>query len=573
MLQELWTPEGEILKNNPEIQPWNVYPRPQMKRDNWLNLNGNWEFTAQKESWLPKEYDLSIRVPFCPEAPLSGIHGHFPEGTNLCYRKKLTLPEGFNRGRVILHIGAADQVADVFVNGQEVCHHEGGYESFSCDITEFLSDGENTLEVICRDDLNNQSYPYGKQVLPEKRGGMWYTPVSGIWQTVWLESVPETYVKKLNIENRGYSVTISVEPAMNGTVIVPELGTYELVDGKITITPENPNLWSPENPYLYDFTLEAGEDRIESYFAIRSLEVKKAGEYPRLCLNGKPYFFHGLLDQGYWPEGLLTAPAPESFERDILAMKKLGFNTLRKHIKVEPEEFYYQCDKLGMIVWQDMVNNSDYNFLRDTALPTAGIQTLNDRKLHKDQLHRLCFLMNAAKTVTQLKNHPSICYWIIFNEAWGQFDSDEVYETFKTWDDTRFIDSTSGWFRRKRSDVDSRHVYFKKVKLTGDGVKPLVLSEFGGKTYKTEGHVFNPEKSYGYGGCEDIAQLNRAVAALYMDEIVPCIRKGLCAAIYTQVSDVEDEINGLLTYDRRVEKLSAEAMLPVAAALKQAMEE
>ena len=572
MLQELWTPEGETLKNDPEIQPWNVYPRPQMKRDNWLNLNGYWEFTAQKENWLPKEYDLTIRVPFCPEAPLSGIHGHFPEGTNLCYRKMLTLPEGFNRGRVILHIGAADQVADVYVGGKEVCHHEGGYESFSCDITELMSDGENTLEVICRDDLNNQSYPYGKQVLPEKRGGMWYTPVSGIWQTVWLESVPENYVKKLNLENRGYSVTISVEPVMEGTVKVPELGEFPLVDGKVTITPANPNLWSPENPYLYNFTLEAGEDRIESYFAIRSLEIKKVGDYPRLCLNGKPYFFHGLLDQGYWPEGLLTAPAPESFARDILSMKKLGFNTLRKHIKVEPEEFYYQCDKLGMIVWQDMVNNSDYNFMRDTALPTAGIQTLNDKNLHKDQLHRLCFLMNAAKTVTQLKNHPSICYWTIFNEAWGQFDSDEVFETFKTWDDTRFIDSTSGWFRRKKSDMDSRHVYFRKVKLTGDGVKPLILSEFGGKTYKTEGHIFNPEKSYGYGGCGDIAELNKAVAALYMDEILPCIPKGLCGAIYTQVSDVEDEINGLLTYDRRVEKLTESAMAPVAEALYKAME-
>ena len=571
MLQELWTPEGEILKNNPDLQPWNVYPRPQMKRDSCLNLNGMWDFTAQKENWLPKEYDLTIRVPFCPEAPLSGIHGHFPEGTNLCYRKMLTLPKGFNRGRVILHIGAADQVAEVYINGKEICHHEGGYEAFSCDITDALAE-EMELVIRCRDDLNNQSYPYGKQVLPEKRGGMWYTPVSGIWQTVWLESVPETYVKKLNIENRGYSVTISVEPAMAGTVTVPELGSFELVEGKVTITPENPNLWSPENPYLYGFTLEAGEDRIESYFAIRSLEVKKVGDYPRLCLNGKPYFFHGLLDQGYWPEGLLTAPAPESFTRDILAMKKLGFNTLRKHIKVEPEEFYYQCDRLGMILWQDMVNNSDYNFMRDTALPTVGVQTLNDKHLHKDQLHRLCFLMNAAKTVNQLKNHPAICYWTIFNEAWGQFDSDEVYETFKTWDDTRFIDSTSGWFRRNRSDVDSRHVYFKKVKLTGDGIKPLVLSEFGGKTYKTEGHIFNPEKSYGYGGCEDIAQLNQAVAALYMDEIVPCISKGLCAAIYTQVSDVEDEINGLLTYDRRVEKLTESAMLPVAEALKQAME-
>ena len=571
MLQELWTPEGEILKNNPDLQPWNVYPRPQMKRDSCLNLNGMWDFTAQKESWLPKEYDLTIRVPFCPEAPLSGIHGHFPEGTNLCYRKMLTLPEGFNRGRVILHIGAADQVAEVYINGKEICHHEGGYEVFSCDITDALAE-EMELVIRCRDDLNNQSYPYGKQVLPEKRGGMWYTPVSGIWQTVWLESVPETYVKKLNIENRGYGVTISVEPVMAGSVHVPELGSFELMDGAVTITPENPNLWSPENPYLYEFTLEAGEDRIESYFAIRSLEVKKVGDYPRLCLNGKPYFFHGLLDQGYWPEGLLTAPAPESFTRDILAMKKLGFNTLRKHIKVEPEEFYYQCDRLGMILWQDMVNNSDYNFLRDTALPTVGVQTMNDKHLHKDQLHRLCFLMNAAKTVNQLKNHPAICYWTIFNEAWGQFNSDKVYEKFLKLDDTRFVDSTSGWFRQKKSQVDSRHVYFRKVKLSGDGKSPLVLSEFGGYSFKPEGHVFNTESTYGYGKYNSREEFAQAVQTLYRNEIVPCIHRGLCAAIYTQVSDVEDETNGLRTYDRKVEKLTPEEMLPIAEELKKALE-
>ena len=572
MLQQLWTPEGENLKNNPAQQPWTVYPRPQLKRDSYLNLNGWWDFSA-RQTPAGREYDLKIRVPFCPEAPLSGIHGHFPEGCYLHYRRGFTLPEGFNRGRVILHIGAADQTADVYLNGKAAGHHEGGYDAFCFDITEHLETGENILEVVCRDDLGNQSYPYGKQVKPEKRGGMWYTPVSGIWQTVWLESVPETYVKKLNIENRGNSVTISIEPALSGIVTVAELGSFALTGGKVTISPENPHLWSPEDPYLYDFTLEAGEDRIQSYFAIRSLEVKKIGAYPRLCLNGKPYFFHGLLDQGYWPESLLTPPAPESCARDILAMKKLGFNTLRKHIKVEPEEFYYQCDKLGMIVWQDMVNNSDYNFARDTALPTAGIQTLPDKHLHRDQLHRTSFLLNAAKTVLQLKNHPCICYWTIFNEAWGQFDSDEVYESFKNWDDTRFIDSTSGWFRRKKTDVDSRHVYFRKVALKGDGIKPLVLSEFGGKTYKAENHIFNPEKSYGYGGSETLESLNKQVADLYMNEIVPCVKNGLCAAIYTQVSDVEDEINGLLTYDRRVEKLSPETMLPVAEALERAMGE
>ncbi len=556
MLCDLMTAQGEALTGT----PWTVYPRPQMRRDSYLNLNGDWDMNGK-----------TIQVPFCPESILSGIQEHFPEGTELRYERRFSLPEGFLRDRVLLHIGAADQKADVYVNGIHLCHHEGGYEAFTVDITEVLH-ADNSLTICCRDDLNDQRFPYGKQVLPEKRGGMWYTPVSGIWQTVWLESVPEVYIQNLTIENRGYSVTIDIGQNLPGTVAVAGLGEYPLVNGRVTITPENPRLWSPEDPYLYDVAISAGEDRVESYFAIRSLEVKKAGKYPRLCLNGKPYFFHGLLDQGYWPDGLFTPAAPECYAEDILAMKKLGFNTLRKHIKVEPEEFYYQCDKLGMIVWQDMVNNSDYSFLRDTALPTAGIQKLDDRKLHKDEASRKEFLREAKAAVRQLGNHPSICYWTIFNEAWGQFDSDNVYEQFLTWDDTRFIDTTSGWFRRKKSQVDSRHVYFRKVKLRGDGIKPLILSEFGGKTYKAEGHLFNPDKSYGYGGCETLDNLNDAVETLYREEILPAVKNGLCGAIYTQVSDVEDEINGLVTYDRKLCKLEAERMLAVAAALQEACE-
>ena len=560
MLNELTTTAGETLHG----MPWQVHPHPQMKREDWLNLNGAWDFSVDYEK------KGSIRVPFCPESKLSGIGAHFDEGSILCYTRNFRLPEGWDKGRVILHIGAADQRADVFVNGKPAGTHKGGYEAFSFDITGFLKE-ENTLQVCCFDDLQDQSYPYGKQTL--NRGGMWYTPVSGIWQSVWLEHVPETYIEKLHIENRGYSVTISIEPALGGSVHVAGVGRFGLENGSVTITPENPHLWSPEEPYLYNFTVEAGADKVESYFAIRSLEVKKIGNYPRLCLNGKPYFFHGLLDQGYWPDGLFTPAAPECYADDILMMKKLGFNTLRKHIKVEPEEFYYQCDKLGMIVFQDMVNNSDYNFLRDTALPTIGIQTLDDRKLHADEVGRRRFLEGMEATVKQLRNHPCICYWTIFNEGWGQFDSDNVYDQFKKLDDTRFIDSTSGWFRRKKTDVDSRHVYFRKVKLAGDGIKPLVLSEFGGKTFKVECHVFNPDKTYGYGGCDSLEALNEAVAKLYLEEVLPCIRKGLCAAIYTQVSDVEDEINGLVTYDRKVEKLNPETMLPIATALQQAVEE
>ena len=562
-MRKLLTVHGEMLTGT----PWDRYPRPQMRRDSYLNLNGDWEFSVKEPSFTGK----IIRVPFCPESVLSGVEKHYPEGTPLWYRRRFTLPEGFNRGRVLLHVGAADQMAEVCVNGRILYSHEGGYEAFTVDITEALEQ-ENELLICCRDDLDNQSFPYGKQVKPEKRGGMWYTPVSGIWQSVWLESVPETYIRKLHIENRGATVTISTEPALNGFVKVPELGDFLLENGSVTITPENPRFWSPEDPFLYDFIIAAGEDRIESYFAIRTLEVKKIGKYPRLCLNGKPYFFHGLLDQGYWPEGLLTPPAPESYADDILAMKRLGFNTLRKHIKVEMEEFYYQCDKLGMIVWQDMVNNSDYQFLRDTALPTAGIQKLDDRNCHSQPGHREGFFRTAEAVVKQLKNHPSICLWTIFNEAWGQFDSDNVFEWFRGLDDTRFIDTTSGWFRREKSDVDSRHVYFRKVKLKGDGKKPLILSEFGGKTYKAEGHVFNPEKTYGYGGCKTAEQLNKAVRKLYIEEVLPCVNQGLCAAIYTQVSDVEDEINGLLTYDRKVCKLKPETMVPVAGALQAALE-
>ena len=558
MPETLMTLQGEALLHSDET-PWNVYPRPQMKRNSFLNLNGLWDFAVGDG-----DYDRQIRVPFCPECLLSGIDEHFPEGAALRYRRRFALPEGFHKGRVLLHIGAADQKAEVFLNNVRIGKHTGGYESFTLDITGALWE-ENELVILCTDDLRDKTQPYGKQVM--KRGGMWYTPVSGIWQTVWLESIPERYIEKLNIENRGYSVTVSVEPKLAGKVTVPELGEFALEGGAVTITPEEPKLWSPETPYLYDFSVECGEDRVESYFAIRSLEVKEVDGCRRLCLNGKPYFFHGLLDQGYWPDGLFTPAAPECYAEDILAMKRLGFNTLRKHIKVEPEEFYYQCDKLGMVVFQDMVNNGRYNFFRDTALPTVGLQKLPDKNLNKDRATRREFIRQMKTTVAQLKNHPSICYWTIFNEGWGQFDSDNVYEQFLKLDDTRFIDTTSGWFRRKKSQVESRHVYFRPVRLTA-GEQPLVLSEFGGYTYKPEGHVFNTEETYGYGKFDNMEAYADAVEKLYLTEVLPAIGRGLCAAIYTQVSDIEDETNGILTYDRKVCKLDEKRMADVADALR-----
>ena len=558
-MQQLTTP---LAENFPPI-PWEEYPRPQTRRESYVNLNGIWEFGVS-QSGQPV-FDRTIRVPFCPESALSGIGKHFPEGAVLCYRRKVSLPEGLRKERVLLHIGAADQVLECYVNGLRIGSHEGGYNSFCFDITEALGES-NELILLCRDDLRDSSFPYGKQT--QTPGGMFYTPVSGIWQTVWLESVPENYIQRLTVENRGYGVTISVFPAQEGTVTVNALGSFPLHNGSVTIQPEAPRLWSPEDPYLYEFSVQTAADRVDSYFALRQIESKTVDGIPRLCLNGKPYFFHGLLDQGYWPEGLLTPPSPDSYREDILAMKKLGFNTLRKHIKVEPEAFYYACDRLGMVVFQDMVNNGDYAYLRDTVLPTFFSQHKKDGNMHRDPDARAAFLAGMEATVRQLKNHPCICYWTIFNEGWGQFDSETAYRRLKELDSSRFIDTTSGWFRGSTSDVESLHIYFGMWHRMKPSDKPIVLSEFGGFTYSVPGHIYNPEKSYGYGTCKTPEELTQRLREIYEQHVIPAISKGLCAAIYTQVSDVEDEINGLVTYDRKVVKPDEAVMLKIAEKLK-----
>ena len=558
----LYTPEGEFLSP----QPWNTYPRPQMRREKWMNLNGLWDFAVTPSSEIPQSYEETIRVPFPPESLLSGIHRAVPEGAFLFYRRTFTLPDGFEGGRVLLHIGAADQEAEVYLNGNLLGGHTGGYQPFSFDITEALA-AENELVIRVVDRLSFLQLPYGKQ--RKKRGGMWYTPVSGIWQTVWLEAVPEKYIPSLRIRT-GLDWVEFEAGTGDGTVTIrtPE-GAVEipLRGGKARAELEYPRLWSPEDPYLYVCSIRMGEDNVESYFALRTLEIKEFDGIYRLCLNGTPYFFHGLLDQGYWSDGLFTPADAVCYEKDILAMKALGFNTLRKHIKVEPEQFYYDCDRLGMIVFQDFVNNGKYSFLRDTALPTVGMKRKNDRHLHKDPKTRHYFLVHMEQTVAQLFNHPCVCYWTIFNEGWGQFDSTAAYHHLKALDDSRFIDSASGWFAGGESDVESDHVYFKPFRPRKTK-KPLVLSEFGGYALKVEGHVFNPHQEYGYRHFESREAYQAAVVKLYEEEIVPAIPKGLCGAIYTQVSDVEDETNGLVTYDRAVTKLDADVMRALAEKLK-----
>ena len=557
-LVHLLTEAGEALQKDPTAIPWNTYPRPQMKRESFFCLNGEWEFENGADT------PTSIRVPFCPESLLSGLCMPSSSVTVMEYRKTFTLPEGFNKGRVILHFGAVDACAWVTLNGQRVGDaHNGGYEAFSVDITNNLQD-ENLLTVFTGNPLKTHVLPYGKQ--RHDRGGMWYTPVSGIWQTVWLESVPETYVKSLRIDTTRDTATITAEGVTEGTLTVTTPNgdlSFPLADGKATVKIPSPRLWSPEDPYLYEFTLEAGEDKVQSYFALRTLEIKQVNGIPRLCLNGSPVFLHALLDQGYFSDGIYTPASPACYEQDILAMKSLGFNTLRKHIKVEPEQFYYDCDRLGMLVMQDMVNNGHYSFLRDTALPTIGLKKLNDKHLHRDKATRKAFFDGMESTVNQLRNHPCIIYWTIFNEGWGQFDSQTAYEHLKTLDSTRFIDTASGWFKGADSDVDSEHIYFKPVKLKYSD-KPMVLSEFGGYSYKPEGHVFNPVNTYGYRFFKEQADFEAALIKLYETEIIPAVEKGLCGAVYTQVSDVEDETNGLLSYDRKVCKVRTEPMKRIA---------
>ena len=538
-----------------------VYPRPQLVRNDWLSLDGIWAFSTKKEGepGMPSKSG-SIRVPFCPESRLSGVRKRIEADDVMLYGTKFEVPEEWNGKRLIVHFGAVDQTAKVYVDGKYAGSHEGGYLPFSIDITDFLDGDSHSLIVEARDSLDHK-YPWGKQKV--NNGGMWYTPVSGIWQSVWLEPVPEEHVTSLKIDTgadfaeiKAYGITAGVLELDGKEYVLTDSSDAGAACASVRIHMDAPRLWSPEAPFLYEFSIKSPEDYVRSYFALRTLTIEWRLGRPMLCLNGEPYFFNGVLDQGYWHDGIYTPSSPDKFAEDIQAMKALGFNTLRKHIKIEPEIFYYECDRLGMVVFQDMVNNSDYSFLHDTVLPTIGLTKLSDVKTHADIESRRIFRESMDETVKLLYNHPSVCYWTIFNEGWGQFDADSAYYRLKAIDKSRFVDSTSGWFWQNKSDVDSYHVYFRKANMK-PGERPMVLSEFGGYACKIEGHYYGGAKEYGYRKCADTDALKQDIERLYREEIEPLKERGLCAAIYTQLSDVEDETNGLLTYDRKVKKLDS----------------
>lgn len=556
-MAKLTTPYTEKMDRS---CPHAYHPTPQFKRAGYLCLNGEWDFLVSK-SEERDGFTEKILVPFPPESQLSGIERVILPEDHVHYRRFFKTPEDFADKKVFLHFGAVDQTCKVYINGCLIGENKGGYLPFSFDITSKLVDGENELYVVARDGLDHK-YPYGKQKYD--RGGMWYTPVSGIWQTVWLEARPECYVEDIKITPYEKGVKIAVTGGCDRKrITLKESGEVFEFDGNIVdIEPKDLKLWSPENPYLYNFTLECGEDRIESYFAVRRVDVREVGGVQRICLNGNPYLFNGMLDQGYYPDGIFMPATEDGYLDDIKLTKSLGFNMLRKHIKIEPMIFYYLCDKHGIAVFQDMINNGNYSFFKDTALPTVStvtLQRMNDRHFNRNKEARAIFEATMYGTADHLYNTPSIVYYTVFNEGWGQFNADEMYGKLKSYDSTRIIDATSGWFRRHESDVDSRHIYFRALKPKKLDGRPLVISEFGGYAHGVDGHRFS-EKVYGYRVFPTASEYEDAVSRLYDTEVRELVKRGASAFVYTQVSDVEDEINGFITYDRQVVKVDCERL-------------
>lgn len=548
----------KIDKNCPLVE----YPRPQFVRNSYINLNGCWKCEFSKSSELPSDFKTDITVPFSPETPLSGV-GRVLEPTEyLHYEKRFDIPSNFNTGRVFIHFGAVDQIADVYLNGVHVGSHSGGYTPFSFEITDSIKEGENRLNVTVRDFSDTKQYSRGKQKF--NRGGIWYSPQSGIWQTVWLESTPKEYLHSVKITPDFDNEQVRFEFEADAEVLVSVYDGDMLIAETAEKVVRIPNFkpWSPESPFLYNVVFSCGKDRVRSYFGMRKFSVGKDEKgMPRLFLNNKPYFHNGLLDQGYYPDGFLTPPSNEAMEYDVKTVKKMGFNMLRKHIKIEPLLWYHYCDVNGILVWQDMVNGGGKYGLEVSVLPFIGVN-LDDTNYktfkRTDASQRESYYKELGEMLDALYNCPCIAVWVPFNEGWGQFDSAKAYKFIKEFDKTRVVDSTSGWHDRGVTDVISKHIYFTPIKVKA-GAKPYVLSEFGGFSHRVNGHTFN-NKMFGYKIYNSPESLAKAYKKTFEKVIIPQISKGLSATVYTQLTDVEDELNGLLTYDRKVVKIPVDIL-------------
>lgn len=622
MERQLHTIWSEII--NPElVLP--EYPRPQLMRKGWINLNGLWDYAFLPPGKKPLDgcgaflSQGKILVPFSPESELSGVRRQLQPDEILWYHRILILPEEtglLSKKKILLHFGAADQFAKIYVNGRKAGRHMGGYLPFTLDITSLVKAGENDLCVSIRDVSDTSYHSRGKQKL--MRGGMYYTATSGLWQTVWIEIVPEDYISEILVEtlpdaacetagcgadietrkgetsnnkDSDPSAQILITAGKTGlpvslTVYKPAVYDQEefsveaqcgedsavllkqtvLTGRRQTLHLPGKRFWSPKEPWLYYFTAEMGDDFVTGYFALRTIAVRPDEKgIARVYLNGRPYYQRGVLDQGYWPEGLYTPPRDEAFVFDIREMKKTGFNMVRKHAKIEADRWYYHCDRLGLLVWQDMVNGgAPYKDWFVTYLATLlrwGGVHISDRHRgilsRKNPYGRKEFEQEMEAAASALRVHPSIICWVLFNEGWGQFDTKRLTGRLRTLDPGRLIDSASGWFDQKCGDFISTHFYYFTYRVKPDRKRASVLSEVGGYAlYLPEHSMYG--KVYGYRQDETKENLVRRYQALirWMDSLR---EKGLCGYVYTQWTDIEEEVNGIYTYDRKVRKIPEES--------------
>ncbi len=617
--EALLTPWGEVL--DPAC-PLPEHPRPQLVRDAWLSLNGRWQYAIRPGEELPAPdgFDGPIVVPFSPETLLSGVRRLVRPEDVLHYRRTFSLPPGFRPepdGRVLLHFDAVDQWCRVLVNGSVVAEHVGGYLPFTADVTDVLTGGEEELRVVVRDPSDTGHLSRGKQRLAH--GGIWYTPQSGIWQTVWLEAVPAQWVERLelvpdlgpeprrpgaerlrvvvHVAGAGGAQRAGGTPPAGALPVGTSLPVGASLPVEVVVRAEGVELarvrgaageplvlslpharrWSPEDPFLHDVEVRAGADVVRSYAGLRTFGLgPDAAGLPRLLLNGAPYFHAGVLDQGYWSDGGYTAPADAALVHDISTMRRLGFTMLRKHIKVEPLRWYHHCDRLGMLVWQDMVNGGGrYNPAVISVPAVASRARLSDRRHERfargDAAAREHWLGELDATVRLLGNVVSLAMWVPFNEGWGQFDAAAVCDRVRALDPTRTVDHASGWHDQGAGDLTSLHVYFRPFRAprrrAATAHRALALTEYGGYSLRLPEHASTP-REFGYRRYPDAAALAEAFTALHERQVIPAIPRGLAASVYTQLSDVEDETNGLLTYDRRVLKLDEDVVRAVTAQLR-----
>ncbi len=571
-----WTAAVDPQMPHPE------YPRPQMVRSSWQNLNGLWNYAiTPRFAHKPKTYHGQILVPFPIESALSGVEQHLSPKEQVWYHRKFEVEPDFEDGRFLLHFGAVDWHCRVYVNNEFVDEHFGGYDPFTFDITDLIIEGENDLLVSVWDPTDALPIQRGKQVL--KPGFIWYSAHSGIWQTVWLEQVPNTYIQSIKITPDIDNSTLSIETNLSHTQSDLTIKVRVLDQGKQVAEGESDQhttmhipitalkLWSPDSPHLYDLdiTLKEGEtviDQIQSYFGMRKFSLEKdQNGIRRFFLNNQPLFLYGPLDQGYWPDGLCTPPTDQAVQWELDFLKKAGFNMLRKHVKIEPARYYYHCDRSGLIVWQDMVSGGIspkplwfffarlFKSLHDDR---AYWRFKRQQKTNRDQ-----FKKEYERMITGLFNTTSIAIWGPFNEGWGQFDAAQIADWTKELDPTRLVDHASGWFDQGAGDFKSDHVYFKPLPESNiDPSRGWVLSEFGGYSLNLAEHAWNPDKDFGYKKFKTKDTLTKGYLDLLENQLIPWIKAGLSAAVYTQTTDVETEVNGFLTYDRRVVKMDLAAL-------------